>query len=250
MHKNKQAIIDLFLTNVKGKRPSVTGNTGHDGRYGHWLEDQMGIAPNAANKPDIFGYEMKNHTASKTTFGDWSADYYIFRDSLKADIDRDSFLTTFGKPNPKKKNRCSWSGEPSPKIRVVNKFGQELIVDDDHNIIAMYSFSKDCRTIKYQIIPPNLQVDSLILARWSKDWIKDKLERKFNQNGWFKCKLNNEGVYDSIVFGKPINFDSWIELVKTGVVFFDSGMYQGNPRNYSQWRANNKFWDSLIVDEH
>ncbi|MGR5915634.1 hypothetical protein ACT7CS_01805 [Bacillus pacificus] len=25
-------------------------------------------------------------------------------------------------------------------------------------------------------------------------------------------------------------------------------MYQGNKRPYSQWRASNSFWDSLIVE--
>ena len=47
-----------------------------------------------------------------------------------------------------------------------------------------------------------------------------------------------------------MNFENWIELVKQGVVFFDSGMYVGNKRPYSQWRANNNYWDSLIVETY
>lgn len=31
---------------------------------------------------------------------------------------------------------------------------------------------------------------------------------------------------------------------------FDSGMYEGNPRPYSQWRANNNLWDSLIIESY
>lgn len=70
----KEQIIDLFKKNVKGKRPNVEGkNEHHDGRKGHWLEQQFGIATNADNKADLLGYELKNETTSKTTFGDWSA---------------------------------------------------------------------------------------------------------------------------------------------------------------------------------
>jgi hypothetical protein len=57
-------------------------------------------------------------------------------------------------------------------------------------------------------------------------------------------------MYTNIQFGKPITFESWIDLVAEGVVFFDSGMYQGNSRPYSQWRALNDFWDSLIIETY
>ena len=77
--------------------------------------------------------------------------------------------------------------------------------------------------------------------------MKNFVERKFNQNGWFKCLKDSSGSYCSIVFGEPMTFLNWIELVKQGIVFFDSGMYVGNARNYSQWRANNNHWDSLIT---
>ena len=67
-------IIELFQQNVYGKSPDTTEfNQRHDGKAGHWLERQMGIAANANNEPDLHGYEMKNSTGSKTTFGDWSA---------------------------------------------------------------------------------------------------------------------------------------------------------------------------------
>lgn len=47
-----------------------------------------------------------------------------------------------------------------------------------------------------------------------------------------------------------MTYENWINLVLKGIVFFDSGMYQGNKRPYSQWRAGNKFWDSLVVDSY
>jgi hypothetical protein len=41
-----------------------------------------------------------------------------------------------------------------------------------------------------------------------------------------------------------------MEYFKTGKIYFDCGMYQGNNRNYCQWRATNTFWDSLIVETY
>jgi len=120
----KRIIIKLFKNNVKGKKvDSTMSNVRHDGKDGHWLEKQMGISHNADNEPDIYGFEMKNNTSSKTTFGDWSASYYIFKDD-KYSITRDQFLTIFGAPNVLKGNRYSWSGKPTPKINSYNTFGQ------------------------------------------------------------------------------------------------------------------------------
>ena len=62
--------------------------------------------------------------------------------------------------------------------------------------------------------------------------------------------MNSSGVYYKICFGKPMDYDAWLELVAEGTVFFDSGMYEGNVRPYSQWRANNDFWNSLIYEEY
>ena len=80
MDRSKALLIDLFRRNVKGKRPDVSGrNVRHDGRVGNWLEEQFGKTPDADNHADFFGYELKNETTSKTTFGDWSANEYIYK---------------------------------------------------------------------------------------------------------------------------------------------------------------------------
>jgi len=248
--EGKEEIIRRFNHAVRGRQPETAqANIRHDGKDGHWLERQMGIKANRSNSPDMFGYEMKNHTTGKTTFGDWSADYYIFKDKAYS-LSRDQFLLLFGKPNIAKKGRCSWSGEPCPKIDAFNSFGQKLVVDDENNILAIYCFSEDRRLEKAQLIPNLLQQENLVLAKWSMSSIKQKLDNKFNQKGWFKCLKNQHGIYSELVFGEPINFENWIELVKSGVVFFDSGMYQTNARNYSQWRANNSFWDSLVTSRY
>ncbi|MDQ7089496.1 MAG: LlaMI family restriction endonuclease [Methylococcales bacterium] len=247
---DKEKIIELFNQNVKGKKSDISGsNSKHDGKEGHWLERQMGLSANASNSPDIYGYEMKNTTTSKTTFGDWSADKYIFKGE-NSTITRDEFLQIFGKPNEKKDGRFSWSGEPCPKINGYNNFGQKLDIDEIENIKAIYSYSEDKRPNKQNIVPSRFQVENLVIALWEMNSLKTKLERKFNQKGWFKCEKNSSGEYESINFGEPINYENWLNLVRKGVVFFDSGMYQTNNRNYSQWRANNSLWDSLITSTY
>lgn len=245
-------IVSIFLKNVYGKKPDLTGmNERHAGRKGHWLERQMGVVANASNTPDLLGYEMKNETTSKTTFGDWSADYYIYRDLVDSQIDRSMFLQIFGRPNEKKGGRFSWSGTPVPNVNKPSQYnGSVMLIDESKNIHIVYHFSQDPRPNKHLIVPSNLQVDNLKLARWTRKNLESKLTSKFSQAGWFRCRTDKDGYYDRIEFGAPMSFDNWIALVAQGVVFFDSGMYEGNARNYSQWRANNSYWDSLIISSY
>ena len=263
MDKDKKEIINRFCKNVKGKKADTGGfNKKHDGAEGHWLEKQMGIALNADNKPDLFGYEMKNHTSSgKITYGDWSADEYIYlhgRGPNKVNsinknyqISRDDFLKIFGKPNSLKNNRLSWSGTPCPTYYGdITTFGQSLAIDANKNVIITYSFSKDQRLDKSNVVPTSMQTEDLIIAKWHGSNLRLKVERKFNQNGWFTCTKNNNGKYESISFGSPMNYNSWMQLFKNKIVFFHSGMYQGNNRPYSQWRASTGYWHSLIKDTY
>lgn len=46
---------------------------------------------------------------------------------------------------------------------------------------------------------------------------------------------------------KPIDFKLFKKLFKENKIVFDSGMYQGNSRNYSMFRASSKIWKSLII---
>jgi len=265
IEKAKSIILERFNTSVKGRRPDTSlQNKQHDGKEGHWLEIQMGIDPNGNNDADLLGFEMKNQTTSgKTTFGDWSADEYIFihgrgknpkRNStnIKFNITRDQFFEIFGTPNPEKNNRLSWSGSVCPTFYGdTTKAGQSLDIDKSTgDIIITYCFSLDERDNKTSVVPQNMQLEDLIIARWKHQSLKIKVENKFDQNGWFKCIKNSDGIYSNIHFGKSINFELWMQLFTEKVIFFDSGMYMGNIRPYSQWRAMNTFWDSLIIEKH
>ena len=199
----KEDIIELFRNNVKGKKPNVEGtNERHDGRQGQWLEHQFGVHSNDYNLADLWGYELKNETTSgKTTFGDWSANEYVFTNpeycvyfSGRKKLDkREDFLRIFGKPNEEKGGRCSWSGSPCPKIECFNDFGQKLVVDTNKDILAIYCYSKDKRADKLEIVPTELQIENLVLARCygessptsrrSDKCLKAKLEDKFNDKG-------------------------------------------------------------------
>lgn len=249
MDKAAKKIVEIFIKNVIGRKPDTSSsNKRHDGKEGHWLETQMGIVHNRKNKPDIFGYEMKDSTSTKTTFGDWSADYYIFKNN-KLKLKRDDFMKIFGKKNLKKKGRYSWSGEPIPKINTYNNFGQILKVDNNENIFIEYSYFKDKRKDKNRIVPEKFRTGNCILAKWNKTTLKKRVESKFNVKGWFICEKNKDGYYNRIVFGPPITWDVWISDVRKGLIFFDSGMYSGNKRPYSQWRAFNNYWFTKLYSD-
>jgi len=79
---------------------------------------------------------------------------------------------------------------------------------------------------------------------------RKRVKDKFGQNGWVKFHVKN-GVFSELWIGEPLTYEIWINLVRTGEIFFDCGMYQGNNRPYCQWRATNtlwKSWASEIID--
>mgnify|MGYP003512774469 FL=1 len=76
------------------------------------------------------------------------------------------------------------------------------------------------------------------------------MEDKFNQKGWFKCLKDKNGFYHEIVFYDPFDYLFFVDLVRRGVVFFDSGMHQGNARPYANWRANNAELEKYVTTRH
>ena len=248
----KREILEVFEKNVKGNIPDLSRfNKNHDGREGDWLTLQMGLKVNGKNEPDYKGFEMKTDSP-KTTFGDWSPTTAIYKSSkkgVKPILERDNFLKIFGQKHPdtkgRKVGRYSWCLPIFPNSKEFNIHGQILRVDNLNNVIALYYFSKDKRQDKLKTVPDNLQVDELILAKWDAENLQTKLEKKFNKLGWFKCLKDNNGRYEKVQFGNPINFENFIKLVKKGDIYCDSGMYSQNFRPYMNWRANKNIWTSL-----
>jgi len=78
--------------------------------------------------------------------------------------------------------------------------------------------------------------------------MKPHIDNKFDKKGFFICKKIGS-TYEKICFGRAFNFEYFIECIKNKKIIFDSGMYDGNSRNYSQFRGS-CFWNELIMEEY
>lgn len=165
-------------------------------------------------------------------------------------LSRENFINIFGTKKENKNDRYSWSGKCFPNVHNYNDCGQKIIISDNGDVIVCYCYKHDRR-----INPEILSIlgieenETISIAMWSKDWLQKKVEDKFNVKGFFICKKNGN-IYDKICFGPAFNYYYFIEQFKSGKIIIDSGMYNGNGRNYSQFRADGKLWDSLIIEEY
>ena len=245
---DKKTIVDLFMNNVKGKKFDKAGKN-HCGEEGHWLEKLMFITPNSNNEPDKLGYEQKK-SSCKISFGDWSASRYIFNDKSYK-LTRHDFIKMFGSPNPKKNNRYSWSGNVFPKYGVkYNYAGQRLRFKNNEDLVIEYSFSNDTRKEKNSYPEKFKTTEPIELACWTRCKLEKHISSKFGVKGFYVCKKNKENVYDKICFGKVIDFQFFKTGLENNKIILDSGMYEGNPRNYSPFRANKSLWNDLITEEY
>ena len=123
--------------------------------------------------------------------------------------------------SPDKNNRISWSGKVCGKYHnQMRASGQLLYVDENKDISIFYDYEYDQREYKSDVVPTKFRDRDLLIAKWigykknnhyKKTSLEEKVNKKFNQNGFFKCLMEN-GVYSKIVFGEPINFDNWISV--------------------------------------
>jgi hypothetical protein len=239
-------LVVIFRTKIKGKKlPAMT----HDGSIGHWLERQYEVNANADIDADWKGFELKSGK-TKTTFGDWSADRYLWQVHDSGISSRDDFLQIFGtQSRADRPGRFSWSGSVFPTVRGFNAYGQVMHVDANLDVVIYYDFTKDQRPDKHSIVPQQLQ-QTVELARWSCTTLEARVERKFGQRGWAKFELSG-GVINSMIIGPPMSYLQWIQGVQAGHIFLDSGMYfdpvKPNNRPYSNWRAVNGYWESLAI---
>lgn len=246
---NRNKIVSIFNKNVKGKK--YKSKNKHDGSEGHWLENLFGLKHNSRNEPDIYGFELKK-CSKKITFGDFSATEYLFSKKKEyilntngyknIDITREDFINIFG---DYKKDKSSWSGKCFPKYNEINDCGQVIKINKNNDILIKYYHSEDKRERKINF-PEFIKKDNIVIAYWNRDELKNKINNKFDVNGFFICNKNKDGIYNSISLGEKFNFEKFIENFKEKNIILDSGMKNGNSRNYSQFRAGENFWKNLI----
>lgn len=250
---SKVKIINIFNKNVKGKS-FVKNKYDLDSAEGYWLEDQFGIKHNNINKPDIYGYELKKFSKI-ITFGDYSASEYLFSKNKPLlnyyckylgydpiNLTRSEFIKYFGSFNHDKQ-RYSFSGNCIPKFFKWNNYGLTFTENKNNDLMIVYNSVKD---IMHEYIPEILVNKTIVIAIWTYDKLSNHINNKFNNNGFIICKKDDNNVYKSIHFGKPLNYEIFIKYFKEGLIFFDSGMYEGNNRNYSQFRAHKDLWNELL----
>jgi MvaI/BcnI restriction endonuclease family len=254
----KQEIKNIFDQKLRNKSfINTIENNGkkHCGNEGEWIEKQFKIDTNSNTNSDFHGFEIKKK-ANKITFGDWSADEYIFKSkdvlnkvNNNIDFTKEEFLKIFGNYN-KSKERYSWSGEVCPsKYNVWTNSGQCLTTNDNNDMFVVYSFSKDKRN--NDNVPEYIKkLEFIILAYWNIESIDNKISKKFNNLGTVIVNKDKENKYNSLYFCSKIDIDLFMQKIKEQVIIFDSGMYAGNSRNYSQFRAGFNFWKSIMIEEY
>jgi hypothetical protein len=260
---DKNKIIDIFETKIKG-HPIPSKTSKHDGYYGHWLERQFNVKHNSNNAPDIMGYELKKYS-NKITFGDFSASEYIYSKKKKylltnksgtlqngdsrinLTCTRNEFLTYFGTLK-KNTGKYSWSGICVPTYGTWNTYGQLLKFNKYNDLCVYYDYKHDTRIYK-KTFPLYLKNNKIIIAIWKYEKLKKNINNKFNKKGFIIAKMIGN-TFQKLLFGKPFNIDFFIENIKNKSIILDSGMKEGNSRNYSHFRSSVNFWNKLIIEEY
>jgi len=238
LQKNK--IIRQFLQNVKGKKEPPR-HSAHDGAAGHWLERQMGIAPNPHNEPDLHGYEQKKYSSVMTYVDKQNTKFW--KGVTIGSRDRETkkrYWETFQRANSRGMKIGGW------KLDEFDINGQCLKIDSENNIHVIYNPAKDRRA--GILVPEYYQKEeNHVIGTWPKAELQPTIDNKFNQKGFYVLKKTN-GEYDKICFGQPMSFDLWIEHFKKKNIYYDG--YSGLKKWRGAFRAPKKFWDSFIIDEY
>lgn len=253
----KEKIINIF-NRLKSKTIIKKNPSDNCGYYGYQLESFFGISKNCKNEPDFLNFELKKFS-KKITLGDFSASEYLFSknkeyinsaNNFTININKSDFIQIFGNLN-KKKNRYSWSGGCIPFYGEYNKCGQILEIDTNGNIIISYDYEYDKRTYKVNF-PDIIKTHKIIITIWFKKKLEACVNNKYNANGFIICKMNKKSAkYDKLYIGKPFDYKVFLDNIKDKNIVFDSGMYDGNSRNYSHFRATfSNFWKLHIIEEH
>ena len=228
----------VYIINIcqKSDKKFVKDDNNHDGAGGHFLEDVLGISHNSNNKPDLYGWELKNFSKKqkKMSFVDKTADWYKYPNI-------DEHCKLFGLL---KINKISWSGSCCPSYYEEWSTAGQIIRVNNKDFEIYYNYEKDKRPNKNNIIYNEaLKNGDIIIVRWSHKSMNNAIDNKFNVNGIIAININN--LQDIHVYN-PFNYNYFLEAFKKKEIIFDSGMKIGNSRRYSTWRtSNNNFLKSL-----
>lgn len=264
--KVKREIARIFRERVRGMRYCEFETREHCGSEGHWLESRFNIRPNSRKDADYKGFELKVDSP-KVSVGDYTADEYLYSQAahglrrINGDrhlyMEKTEFIRTFGYPNDSKGGRFGWTGRASPKYNVWNDCGQCLVLcPQSHNLYVVYSHRRD-RRVTREAMPDAFKTGYVAIVMWRGATLRENIERKWNRNGFFmvrKDKKGAGGTYEEVVFGRPFDYDYFVEGVMKGHVVFDSGMVENSSRarNCSKFRVVNAwrgpFLSSLFED--
>ena len=116
--------------------------------------------------------------------------------------------------------------------------------------IDVYSIpSHDILTASFRHICTSDVFLKILEVIWANSKLSKHINSKFNNKGVAIC-TKKDNTYDKICFTKPFDYELFVQGVKNNDIYFDSGMYDGNTRNYSQFRADKKYWNTLICEEY
>ena len=281
--ESKLLIINNFNKNVLGNYPKESDlKSDHDGNIGHWLESKLGGNIDADGNADLNGFECKIES-KKISWGDWGAPYRIFCDKSYKIFDKKNAhenmhtlvkLLGVRRHHDEDGEYYSMSGKDFPSyINTETAIGLSLI-EKKTDILLTYSYSKDQRHNKNEVVPVEFKKEGLVIFKWygtdiSFNTFKSNIEnnklqidvkvtgqtasvsletrvrRKFGIYGVvIGLKDESKGFY-GLKFLKRITFKDWLYAFKNKNVIFDTALTTRSKRPYNQWRSTAKFMKTL-----
>uniref|UniRef100_A0A6C0J6J1 Uncharacterized protein n=1 Tax=viral metagenome TaxID=1070528 RepID=A0A6C0J6J1_9ZZZZ len=236
----KNTIINKFNKDLKGKI-FTKDKTTKDCDEGHFVEKNLGVKANNNNSPDLLGFECKKHS-NAITFVDKQTDTKYYEGKKINTRDKET-KTKFWKTFTRNTDELIIGGW---NLDEFDSNGQCLKVDQNDNINIIYNYNEDRRFNKNTLVSKYYQdMNNHIIGTWKSETLKKTIEDKFNQNGFFICKKDINGAYESIHFGKPINFTTWIKSFKEKKIYYD-GYSKLNGRWRGVFRAYKSWWDTML----
>jgi len=283
----KTLIKDNFKKHVFGRFPNDSElKSSHCGKLGHWLESNLGGKIDSDGNADLNGYECKVES-KKTSWGDWGAPYKIFCDGSYKKLFYEEHIyenmwilcKTLGVKRVHDKHGVyfSMSGTHIPTyINDVSYIGLSL-VEKNSDILITYSFSKDQRLNKVEVIPSEFKKDNILIYKWhgtdisfnkfKNDVVVEKLpidvklegpkatvsleeriRRKFGIHGMVVGMHDKNRKFYGLKFLKSITYQEWISFFKEKNVKYDTALTTRNKRPYNQWRSDKKFMETLVEE--